>query len=42
MSSELLGNAEVAAALNEIGDILEIQGENRFRVLGYRRGPRTS
>src|SRR5512141_2798655 len=36
-SRELIGNAEVAAALQEIGDILEIQGENRFRVLGYRR-----
>ncbi len=34
---EPLGNTEVAAALQEIGDILEIQGENRFRVLGYRR-----
>jgi DNA polymerase (family 10) len=31
-------NAEVAAILDEIGDILEIQGENRYRVLGYRRG----
>jgi DNA polymerase (family X) len=31
-------NQEVARVLDEIGDILEIQGENRFRVLGYRRG----
>jgi DNA polymerase (family X) len=37
MSAESIGNAEVAAVLQEIGDILEIQGENRFRVLGYRR-----
>jgi DNA polymerase (family X) len=31
-------NQQVAAVLDEIGDILEIQGENRFRVVGYRRG----
>ena len=37
MSTELLTNGDIAAALQEIGDILEIQGENRFRVLGYRR-----
>jgi DNA polymerase (family 10) len=30
-------NAEVAAALHEIADLLEIRGENRFRILGYRR-----
>jgi DNA polymerase (family 10) len=30
-------NADIAAALHEIADLLEIRGENRFRVLGYRR-----
>ena len=30
-------NAEVAQALHEIADLLEISGENRFRILGYRR-----
>ncbi len=30
-------NAEVAAALHEIADLLEIKGENRFRFLAYRR-----
>lgn len=30
-------NAEVAAALHEIADLLELKGENRFRILGYRR-----
>jgi DNA polymerase (family 10) len=31
-------NADVARCLNEIGDILEIRGENVFRVRAYRRG----
>ena len=31
-------NQQVAGVLDEIGDILEIQGENRFRVVSYRRG----
>jgi DNA polymerase (family 10) len=30
-------NGEVAAALHEIADLLELKGENRFRILGYRR-----
>jgi len=30
-------NSDVAAALHEIADLLEISGENRFRILGYRR-----
>ncbi|MGH2758407.1 MAG: DNA polymerase/3'-5' exonuclease PolX [Actinomycetota bacterium] len=30
-------NTEVAAALHEIADLLELKGENRFRVLGFRR-----
>jgi DNA polymerase (family 10) len=31
------GTADIAAALHEIADLLEIRGENRFRILGYRR-----
>lgn len=30
-------NADVAAALHEIADLLEIKGEDRFRFLAYRR-----
>ena len=30
-------NGEIAAALHEIADLLELKGENRFRILGYRR-----
>ncbi len=33
-----LNNGDVARALDQIGDILEIKGENRFRIIGYRRG----
>ncbi len=33
-------NAEIAAALNLIGDILEFQGANTFRVRAYRNGAR--
>jgi DNA polymerase (family X) len=32
-----LKNADVAAALHEIADLLEIKGEDRFRYLAYRR-----
>jgi DNA polymerase (family 10) len=31
-------NAEVASALHEIADLLEIKGEQRFRITAYRRG----
>lgn len=31
-------NKEIAAAFNEIADILELQGKNPFRVSAYRRG----
>src|SRR5450759_1116184 len=34
----VMTNQQVAGVLDEIGDILEIQGENRFRVVSYRRG----
>jgi DNA polymerase (family 10) len=34
-------NREVAAALHEIGDLLELKGESRFRILGYRRAAET-
>jgi DNA polymerase (family 10) len=30
-------NAEVAAALHEIADLLELKGESRFRIVAYRR-----
>ena len=30
-------NADVAGALHEIADLLELKGESRFRILGYRR-----
>jgi DNA polymerase (family 10) len=30
-------NTDVAVALHEIADLLELKGEDRFRVLGYRR-----
>jgi DNA polymerase (family 10) len=30
-------NADVATAFHEIADLLELKGENRFRILGYRR-----
>lgn len=30
-------NTDVATALHEIADLLELKGENRFRILGYRR-----
>jgi DNA polymerase (family 10) len=31
-------NADVASALHEIADLLEIKGETRFRITAYRRG----
>lgn len=31
-------NAEIAAALHEVADLLELKGENRYRILGFRRG----
>lgn len=34
------GNADIAAAFEEIADILEIQGENPFRVRAYRNAAR--
>ncbi len=30
-------NTDVAVALHEIADLLELKGEDRFRILGYRR-----
>lgn len=30
-------NAEIAAALHEIADLLELKGESRFRIVAYRR-----
>jgi DNA polymerase (family 10) len=34
-------NAQLAGAFDLLGDLLEIQGENRFRVNSYRRAART-
>ncbi len=34
-------NTEIASVFDEIADILEIQGENEFRVRSYRRAART-
>jgi DNA polymerase (family 10) len=34
-------NAEISAALDEIGDLLEFQGANSFRVRAYRNAART-
>lgn len=34
-------NSEIAAALEEIGDLLEIKGGNRFKVEAYRRAARS-
>ena len=34
--SRTLTNGDIAATLNAIGDLLEIKGENRFRVNAYR------
>lgn len=34
-------NAEIAAALREVADLLELQGANPFRVRAYRNGART-
>ena len=37
---ELMSNAEVAALLNRIADLLEIKGENFFKVRAYREAVR--
>ena len=34
-------NSEIAAALNEVADLLEISGENVFRIRAYRRAAET-
>src|SRR6185503_4049778 len=34
-------NAEIAAMLDQTADLLEIKGENQFRVRAYRRAART-
>ena len=34
-------NAEIAAMFDQAADLLEIQGENQFRVRAYRRAART-
>lgn len=37
VSDRKWNNQEVAAFLNQIGDVLAIQGENRFKIVAYRR-----
>ena len=34
-------NKEISAIFNEIADILELKGENRYRIAAYRRGARS-
>jgi DNA polymerase (family 10) len=34
-------HAEIAAMFDQAAELLEIQGENQFRVRAYRRAPRT-
>ena len=36
-----MNNAEVASVLEEVADVLEIQGENPFRIRAYRNAART-
>ncbi len=38
--SILVHNSEIAAVLNKLGDLLEIEGENEFRVRAYRNAAR--
>jgi DNA polymerase (family 10) len=37
VSTRLWSNQEIAALLKRIGDILSIQGENRFKIIAYQR-----
>jgi len=34
-------NADIAAVFDEVADLLEIEGENRFRIRAYRNAART-
>ncbi len=34
-------NVEIAAAFEEIADLLEVQGANQFRIRAYRNAART-
>ena len=34
-------NADIATMFNEIADLLDIQGDNPFRIRAYRKGART-
>ena len=36
----LIHNAEIASALDEIADVLEIEGANAFRIRAYRNAAR--
>jgi DNA polymerase (family X) len=37
MMAKQMSNAEVAATFNRLADLLAIRGENRFKVVAYRR-----
>ena len=36
-----MNNADIAAVFNEMADLLELRGENAFRVRAYRNGAKT-
>ena len=36
----MITNAEIAAAFDEMADLLELSGENAFRIRAYRNGSR--
>jgi DNA polymerase (family 10) len=41
MDKRTIGNAQIAAVFEEIADLLEVQGENPFRIRAYRNAART-
>jgi len=41
MEKRTIGNAQIAAVFEEIADLLEVQGENPFRIRAYRNAART-
>jgi DNA polymerase (family 10) len=41
MANRTIGNAQIAAVFEEIADLLEVQGENPFRIRAYRNAART-
>lgn len=41
MAKPTVGNAQIASVFEEIADLLEVQGENPFRIRAYRNAART-